>query len=169
MAEIRIFQANLVEQVHQVIRETEIDPRTVRLEITESVSMGDAERTVSVLSDLKELGVRFSVDDFGTGFSSLSYLHRFPLHVLKIDRSFISRMVQDADGLAMVQTIVNLARDLGMEIVAEGTETEAQVTQLGLLGCDFGQGYFFSKPVEAAAIPDMLRTSETSRGRGCLP
>lgn len=151
-------QPDLVQKIRQIVADTGIDPRTVKLEITESVTMDNAERTISVLSQLRELGIGFSIDDFGTGFSSLSYLHRFPLDVLKIDRSFISRMEKDSDGLAIVQTIMNLARDLGMEVVAEGTETEAQVAQLGLLGCGFAQGYFFSKPLAEPSIREMLRT-----------
>jgi predicted signal transduction protein with EAL and GGDEF domain len=159
-------QPDLVQQVRQIIRETGIDPATVKLEITESVTMGDAERTVSVLSQLSELGVRFSIDDFGTGFSSLSYLHRFPLHMLKIDRSFVCRMGQDGDSLAIVRTILNLARDLGMEVVAEGPETEADVVQLKSLNCDYGQGYFFSKPLDAAEVRNLLREQNRSHAPG---
>jgi diguanylate cyclase (GGDEF)-like protein len=150
-------QSDLVQQVRDIIEETGIDPHTVRLEITESVTMGNAERTVQVLSQLKDLGVRFSIDDFGTGYSSFSYLHRFPLDTLKIDRSFISRLEQGCDSLEIVKTIMNLARNLGMQVVAEGTETEAHVDLLRSLGCDFGQGYFFSRPLTATAIRDLLQ------------
>jgi predicted signal transduction protein with EAL and GGDEF domain len=149
---------DLVQQIRQILAETEIDPRSVRLEITESVSMADSERTVTVLSELKQLGVRFSIDDFGTGFSSLSYLHRFPLDLLKIDRSFVSRMALDKDSLAIIQTILSLARNLGMEVVAEGTETEAHVAQLASLDCEYGQGYFFSRPLQPEAARTLLQT-----------
>lgn len=155
-------QPDLVQQIGQIIEETGIDPHTVRLEITESVTMDNAERTVSVLSQLRNLGIQFSIDDFGTGFSSLSYLHRFPLKTLKIDRSFISRMGQDNDSAAIVQTMMNLARDLGMEVVAEGTETEEHINQLRLLGCGFGQGYFFSRPMEASAIRNFLQSPQAA-------
>ncbi len=149
-------QPDLIQQVRQIIHETGIDPHTVRLEITESVTMGDAQRTVNVLSQLRDLGVRFSIDDFGTGYSSLSYLHRFSLDVLKIDRSFILRMDECNEGLQIVQTIISLARNLGIEVVAEGTETAAHVAQLKSLNCDFGQGYYFSRPVVAAGIRGLL-------------
>ncbi|MBS1813798.1 MAG: EAL domain-containing protein [Acidobacteria bacterium] len=152
-------QQDIVQQIRQIIHETGIDPHTVKLEITESVTMDDAERTVRVLSELKELGVRFSIDDFGTGYSSFSYLHRFPVDTLKIDRSFISRMEQSGESFEIVQTIMHLSRNLGMQVVAEGTETEAHVETLRSLGCDFGQGYFFSKPLSNAAAHDLLQAS----------
>jgi predicted signal transduction protein with EAL and GGDEF domain len=149
---------DLVQQVRQILAETGIDPRAVRLEITESVSMADSERTVTVLSELKKLGVRFSIDDFGTGFSSLSYLHRFPLDLLKIDRSFVSRMALDNDSLSIIQTILSLARNLGMEVVAEGTETAAHVAQLSSLNCEYAQGYFFSRPLATEAARTLLQS-----------
>jgi EAL domain-containing protein (putative c-di-GMP-specific phosphodiesterase class I) len=159
-------QPDLAQQVRQIIEETGIDPGTVKLEITESVTMGNAQQTVSVLSELRELGVRFSIDDFGTGFSSLSYLHRFPFEMLKIDRSFVLRMGQDGDSGAIIRTIVNLARDLGMQVVAEGAETEAHVAQLKKLHCDFAQGYFFSRPVEAEAVRGLLAGERREVGLG---
>ncbi len=150
-------QPDLVSQLRQVIAETGIDPTTLRLEITESVTMGDAERTIQVLSQIKALGVRLSIDDFGTGYSSLSYLHRFPLDVLKIDRSFVSQMDERSESLQVVRTIMNLARQLGMDVVAEGTETNSHVSRLKDLGCDFGQGYYFSRPVDAAQLRTLLQ------------
>jgi diguanylate cyclase (GGDEF)-like protein len=150
-------QPDLVAQVRQIVTETGIDPHTVRLEITESVTAGDAERVVSVLSQLKDIGIRLSIDDFGTGYSSLSYLQRFPLDVLKIDRSFVSAMDKSAESLQIVRTIMSLAQSLGMSVVAEGTELQTQVSQLKSLGCEFGQGYFFSKPIDATAIRSLLR------------
>lgn len=152
-------QPDLVQQVGQILQETGINPHTVRLEITESVSMGDAERTVNVLSELKKLGVQFSIDDFGTGYSSFSYLHRFPLDTLKIDRSFITRMAESSENFEIVETIMNLARNLGMQVVAEGTETETHVKQLKSLGCDFGQGYFFFKPQTAGDVRGLLQAN----------
>jgi diguanylate cyclase (GGDEF)-like protein len=150
-------QPDLVQQVRQIIQETGIDPHTVKLELTESVTMSDAERTVNILAQLNELGVRFSIDDFGTGYSSFSYLHRFPLDTLKIDRSFISRMGQSSESREIVETIMHLAHTLGMQVVAEGTETEADVKHLRSLGCDFAQGYFFSRPLTVAGARDLLR------------
>jgi len=150
---------DLVQQIRQILAETGIDPRAVRLEITESVSMADSGRTVTVLSELKKLGVRFSIDDFGTGFSSLSYLHRFPLDLLKIDRSFVSRMALDNDSLSIIQTILSLARNLGMEVVAEGTETADHVAQLTALHCEYGQGYFFSRPLQLQSARALLEST----------
>jgi predicted signal transduction protein with EAL and GGDEF domain len=152
----QFVQPNLVEQIKQIVAETGIDPNTLRLEITESVTMGDVERTIRILSQLREIGVRFSVDDFGTGYSSLSYLHRFPLDVLKIDRSFVMRMNEDHERLQIVQTIMTLARNLGIEVVAEGTETEMQVDHLRNIGCDFGQGFFFSRALAPETVTDLL-------------
>jgi len=152
----QFVQPNLLEQIEHIIADTGIDPNTLRLEITESVTMGDVEQTIKILSQLRALGVRFSVDDFGTGYSSLSYLHRFPLDVLKIDRSFVNGMHDDKERLQIVQTIMTLARNLGIEVVAEGTETDMQVDHLRNLGCDFGQGFFFSRALTAETVTDLL-------------
>lgn len=152
----QFLQPNLVDQIQQIILETGIDPNTLRLEITESVTMGDVERTINILTQLRALGVRFSIDDFGTGYSSLSYLHRFPLDVLKIDRSFVMGMNEDRERLQIVQTIMTLARNLGIEVVAEGTETDMQVEHLRNLGCNFGQGFFFSRALTPETITDLL-------------
>jgi len=149
-------QHDLVQQVGRIIAETEILPESVRLEITESVTMVDSERTVEVLRQLRELGVRISIDDFGTGYSSLSYLHRFPLDILKIDRSFVAQLDRGHEGLQIVQTIMSLARNLGIEVVAEGAETKGHVTHLKSMGCDFGQGYFFSEPLESSSLTALL-------------
>ncbi len=149
-------QADLVQRVGEIIEATGISASSVRLEITESVTMGEVEKTIRVLGQLKALGVLLSIDDFGTGYSSLSYLHRFPIDILKIDRSFVSQMDAGSDGLQIVRTIISLADNLGLAVVAEGAETQAQVTQLKLLGCDYCQGYFFSRAVSAAAIEGML-------------
>lgn len=149
-------EPDLVEQVRRIIAETGIDPAWLRLEVTETVAMDDAERAIQVLSALRALGARISLDDFGTGFSSLSYLHRYPLQLLKIDRSFVSRMEANTESLQIVKTILNLARSLDMEVIAEGAETAAEVSRLRSLGCQFCQGYFFSRPVAADAIELLL-------------
>jgi len=150
-------QPDLVERVRSILTETAIEPETVRLEITESITMGNVEQVIGTMNQLKQIGVRLSMDDFGTGYSSLSYLHRFPLDILKIDRSFVSQMDQAAESLHIVQTIMHLARSLRMEVVAEGTETAGQVEQLKTLGCDYAQGYFFSKPLAPTAIVALLQ------------
>jgi EAL domain-containing protein (putative c-di-GMP-specific phosphodiesterase class I) len=120
--------------------------------------MSDAEHAIRVLSQLREIGVRFSIDDFGTGYSSLSYLHRLPLDILKIDRSFISAMSEGGESLSIVRTIMRLAKDLGIDVVAEGTETIAQLDHLSALDCEFGQGYYFSRPLDASGIRELLKT-----------
>ncbi|MCB0941138.1 MAG: GGDEF domain-containing protein [Mycobacterium sp.] len=142
-------QPDLVEQVRAVLAETDLPPELLRLEITETMTMDDAEYAADTLTRLVELGVGVSVDDFGTGFSCLSYLHRFPLQVLKIDRSFISRMETHMESLQIVRTIVVLARSLGMEVIAEGTESEDEIARLLELGCNYYQGNFFSPPLPA--------------------
>ncbi|MGH9518252.1 MAG: putative bifunctional diguanylate cyclase/phosphodiesterase, partial [Terriglobales bacterium] len=154
--------AELAHQVDSVLRRTGLMPQALDLEITESVMMGDSERSVKLLAQLKKLGLRFSIDDFGTGYSSLSYLHRFPLDTLKIDRSFVAQLGEGRDGVAIVRSILDLARNLGMQIIAEGAETEKQVAQLRRLGCEFAQGYYFSEPLEASRATDLLRSSNTA-------
>jgi diguanylate cyclase (GGDEF)-like protein len=140
-------QPDIVQQVANTLRETGLDARSLRLEITESVAMADAERARTILIELKALGVRISLDDFGTGYSSLSYLQRFPVDTLKIDQSFVAGMDQNDECREIVRTILNLARTLGLDVIAEGTESAAQVDYLEGLDCKFGQGYFFSRPL----------------------
>jgi diguanylate cyclase (GGDEF)-like protein len=149
-------QPDLVQQVEEIICEIGIDPETVRLEITETVAMVDAERTMKILHQLRDIGVRFSIDDFGTGYSSLSYLHRYPVDVLKIDRSFVTRINDGIDGLQIVQAIMSLARSLDMQVVAEGTESESHIACLKAVGCQFAQGFLFSKPVDATTAHGLL-------------
>ncbi|MDX6559357.1 MAG: hypothetical protein QOF72_2406, partial [Blastocatellia bacterium] len=105
---------------------------------------------------LKDLGVQLSIDDFGTGYSSLSYLHRFPVNTLKIDRSFVGRIGEAAENIEIVRTVISLAENMGMEVVAEGVETLSQLTQLRKLKCQYGQGYLFSRPVDAASVSEWI-------------
>jgi predicted signal transduction protein with EAL and GGDEF domain len=146
-------QESLVKRVAAILRETGCPSSALRLEITEGVAIKDAARARVVLADLRRLGVRISLDDFGTGYSSLSYLQSLPLDVLKIDRSFVTGIGSDADKGEIVKLIAGLARGLGLEIVAEGVESGAQVDYLRTLGCHYGQGYYFAKPAEAAKWP----------------
>ena len=134
------------------LHETHVEPRHLKLEITESAVMENAETAAQLLRRLKALGVQLSIDDFGTGYSSLGYLHRFPVDILKIDRSFIGRIGDAAENIEIVRTIVSLAENMGMEVVAEGVETLAQFSQLRALNCQYGQGYLFSRPVDATSI-----------------
>lgn len=150
-------QSDLVEQLKQVLYQTKLDPQSLRLEITESVVMENAEDATAMLRQFRSLGVQLSIDDFGTGYSSLSYLHRFPVNILKIDRSFVSRMAIDEESLGIVETILALASKLKMSVVAEGIETEDQNEQLKNFGCEYGQGYLFSKPLPASETEALIQ------------
>ena len=149
---------DFVERVRDILRHTGAEPSLLKIEITESVAMENTERAASVLQSLRTLGVGISIDDFGTGYSSLSSLHRLPFDILKIDRSFVGAMERDGD--AIVRTVLGLARGLGLGVVAEGTETAAQVEALAALGCGHAQGYHFSRPVPEAAMAEMIAAVE---------
>jgi EAL domain-containing protein (putative c-di-GMP-specific phosphodiesterase class I) len=149
-------QPDLIEQITRALRDTGLDPSGLRLEITESVVMENLESAAEMLRQLRELGVEASTDDFGTGYSSLSYLHRFPISTLKIDRLFVSGMSNQSENVEIIRSIIMLARNLGMTVVAEGVETEEQIAQLRELGCKHAQGYFFSRPVPAEAAAEFL-------------
>ena len=153
----QLAQPDLAERVQDVLSAVGLDPRCLRLEITESVVMENAEAAAAVLSRLRALGVGLAIDDFGTGYSSLSYLHRFPVNTLKVDRSFVGRMASGDENLEIVRTVVTLAQNLGMQVVAEGIETGEQLALLKALRCDYGQGYFFSKPLPAESAAELLR------------
>jgi predicted signal transduction protein with EAL and GGDEF domain len=144
----QLTQPDLIEQIKEVLRETQIEPWHLKLEITETVVMDNPEVAAGTLAKLRGLGVRLSIDDFGTGYSSLSYLNRFPVDTLKIDRSFVTSMDEADDNLQIVKTIITLAANLGMQVIAEGVETEAQLNQLRLMKCQYAQGYYFSKPLD---------------------
>jgi diguanylate cyclase (GGDEF)-like protein len=143
----QFMQSDLLEQIQGVLRETGLDPRSLKLEITETVVMENIDTATRTLEQLRALGVELSIDDFGTGYSSLSYLQSFPVSTLKIDRSFVSRMTESDGTAEIVRTIMRLARSLGMDVVAEGVETEGQRARLTDMECEFGQGYYFSKPM----------------------
>jgi diguanylate cyclase (GGDEF)-like protein/PAS domain S-box-containing protein len=153
----KIFgQPDIVERVWGLLEETGLPATSLRLEITESILMDHGEQALGILGELRALGVQFSIDDFGTGFSSLSYLQRFSYDTLKIDRSFIAGMQDKADVSAIVQTIVGLGSRLGMSVVAEGVETAGQFEHLKAMGCPAAQGFWFSKPVEAAKAEKLI-------------
>lgn len=139
--------ADLAGQLGRILEEVGISGEYIRIEITESMVMSDVEAAIDLMLSLKALNFKLSIDDFGTGYSSLSYLHRFPMDTLKIDQSFISRMEEDNENHEIVQTIISLGHNLGMEIVAEGVESQAQVGILKRLQCEYGQGYYFAKPL----------------------
>ena len=159
-------QADLPTQIGQLLQQSGMDPRCIDLEITETIAMADAEKSAGVLSQLKAIGVGLDIDDFGTGYSSLSRLQGFRVDTLKIDRVFVSRMDRDAETLEIVRVIVMLAHHLGLKVVAEGVETQAQLDLLKQLGCERAQGYLFSKPVDHDAILKLLATSRNCSSPG---
>ncbi len=144
----RQFHEGLVESVDRCLAQTQLDPGALELEITEGVLMNDTDTVLPMLEALTDMNVRISVDDFGTGYSSLAYLKRFPLHNLKVDRSFVSGVPDHRDSVAITQAVVAMAHSLGMKVTAEGVETEAQSWFLQQIGCDMQQGYLFSRPLD---------------------
>ncbi|MGA8607233.1 MAG: EAL domain-containing protein [Candidatus Sulfotelmatobacter sp.] len=154
-------QADLAAQIGQLLQESGMDPRFVDLEITETIAMADAAKSAGMLSELKALGVGLDIDDFGTGYSSLSRLQSFRVDTLKIDRIFVSRMDSDHETHEIVRVIINLAHSLGLKVVAEGVETQAQFDLLRKLGCERAQGYLFSKPVDRDTILKLLASNRS--------
>ena len=152
----QFLQPDLIEQISQILQETGLDARSLKLEITESVIMENLESATAMLLQLRNLGVELHLDDFGTGYSSLNYLHRFPVNVLKVDRSFISRMGVIGEKAEIVRTIITLAHNLGIDVTAEGLETAEQLAQLRALQCTHGQGYFFFKPTDNEAAGALI-------------
>lgn len=152
----QLVHPSLTGQVLQILKESGLEPDQLKLEVTESTVMEHSERSLSVLNELKSLGISLSTDDFGTGYSSLSYLQQFPFDRLKIDRSFIQRMMDDAKSAAIVKTILMLGSNLGTDVVAEGIETASQLDLLKTLGCKYGQGFLFSCPIIAENAEEMV-------------
>ncbi|MEW6764293.1 MAG: EAL domain-containing protein [Pseudomonadota bacterium] len=148
--------------VADVLAQTGMSPEWLELEITESALMRDAQANAELLERISSLAVRLSVDDFGTGYSSMAYLKRFPLSKLKIDRSFVTDLTTHADDRAIVSAIIAMAHTLGMQVIAEGVETEGQRDALLAMDCDLLQGYLCSRPLPAEAIPRLLAA-------GCVP
>ncbi len=149
-------EPDLLDQIQRTLEDTGLPSSYLKLEITESVVMGNAACAIEILTQLRAMGVRLSIDDFGTGYSSLSYLHRFPLDTLKVDRSFVNNMTDTTESQEIVKIIILLAHNLGMRVIAEGIETATQLAQLRALGCEYGQGYHFAKPLEAHLIEAMI-------------
>lgn len=147
----------LADHVEELLRRFGVSSRQLGLEMTESSLIPDAPTALEVLGNLRRLGVSLLMDDFGTGYSSLNHLHKFPFDVLKIDRSFVARMTEGEQPMQIVRTIVELARALGMDVVAEGIETREQDEMLQKLGCRYGQGYFYAKPLPPDEVTRLLR------------
>ncbi len=160
-------QKDLVEQIRKILVETEINPACLKLELTESAVMENAESVIQMMKQIRDLGIQLSIDDFGTGYSSLSYLHRFPINTLKVDRSFVSSMEDGSENGEIVRTVIALAKTLRLNVIAEGIETIHQLHQLRILGCEYGQGYLFSRPVPVAEVERLI--TDTSRFEKIVP
>ena len=161
-------QPDIVEQIRWIIKDTGVNPAYLKLEITESAIMENAESTIAMLKSLRQLGVQLSIDDFGTGYSSLSYLHRFPIDMLKVDRAFVSTMEDGTENGEIVRTIIALAKTLNLSVVAEGIETIHQLHQLKILDCEYGQGYLFSPPLPANEA-EMILDDNKTRWKAIVP
>jgi diguanylate cyclase (GGDEF)-like protein/PAS domain S-box-containing protein len=157
----QFLQPNLVVDIRKLLQELPLSPDALKLEITESAVMADPSAAVEMLQQIKSIGIRLAIDDFGTGYSSLSYLHRFPLDTLKIDRSFIHDMQDDGEGMEIARTILPMANNLRLDVVAEGVETIEQVALLKQLHCKYAQGYYFSKPLSAEGTTALLEGEPT--------
>jgi EAL domain-containing protein (putative c-di-GMP-specific phosphodiesterase class I) len=147
---------DMVSEVERILKETDLDPRVLRLEVTESVIIDGADSVRGILARLRSLGVRLYIDDFGTGYASLSYLHRFSFDAVKIDRSFISGLVLDGESAAIVRSIATLAHSLGIDVIAEGIDTGEQLTALQDMFCQLGQGNYFSEAMDPELIAPLL-------------
>jgi predicted signal transduction protein with EAL and GGDEF domain len=153
----QVMASDLRATVRTVLERTDMDPSALALELTENVFLHDSARAISVLTDLKELGIRLALDDFGTGYSALNYLRRLPIDIVKIDRSFVSDIDHAVEGVAIVAAVTNLAHVLGLTVTAEGVETSSQRDEIISLGCDRSQGFFYARPLPAEAIGEHLR------------
>jgi EAL domain-containing protein (putative c-di-GMP-specific phosphodiesterase class I) len=156
-------QADFVRSVQQVLQSTGANPQRLKLELTESLVIANVQDTVMKMEALKALGVRFSIDDFGTGQSSLAYLTTLPLDQLKIDQSFVRNIGQHARDAVVIDTIIGMAHNLGLEVIAEGAETAAQRSFLLSHGCKLFQGYLFAKPVPIGAFEHALNRDKTEK------
>jgi EAL domain-containing protein (putative c-di-GMP-specific phosphodiesterase class I) len=167
VAAVHFRQPGFYEQVRNVIESHRINPDLIELELTERSLMEDTESTRACLDALKDLGVRLAIDDFGTGYSCLAYLRHFPLDVLKIDRSFVADLDSSEDAQAICGAILSIAHRMSLDAVAEGIASEQQLAFLTKHGCPFGQGYYFSKPIEPGAIAGLMsdRGAQTARNR----
>jgi EAL domain-containing protein (putative c-di-GMP-specific phosphodiesterase class I) len=153
-------QKNWVSMILDVVKEVGIDPHSLDLEITENGLMQNTQQTIKSLDHLRSYGITFSIDDFGTGFSSLSYLNRFPIDTLKIDQSFMRYVTTDSDDAAIITAIVAMAHKLDIKVIAEGVESQEHVNFIRSIGCDIAQGYFFSLPLPAEEMTKLLQSNK---------
>ncbi len=156
MSSQQFSQADFLDRLTHILKSTGLDPKYLKIEITEGVLIENSESIIAILDAIRAMGIKLSIDDFGTGYSSLSYLHRFPVDTLKIDRSFLENADSDFEKLEILQSVVRLAWNLGLEVVAEGIETQRHLAQITSLRCESGQGFFFSRPLSQQAMEDFL-------------
>ena len=154
----QLSRSNFVDRLRRALHDSGIDPKLVELEVTEGVIIEGAGEAREAIDQIAALGVGIAIDDFGTGYSGLAYLKRLPIDTVKIDQSFVRDLTVDPDDAAIVTAIVAMARSLGVEVVAEGVETEEQLAELKRLGCHRGQGYLLARPMNAAAVAKLLRS-----------
>ena len=164
-ASARQFDQGLVDAVSRALESSTVDPGTLCLEVTESIVMEDVDSAIEILRALKSLGIKISIDDFGTGYSSMAYLKRFPLDMLKVDRSFVDGLGHEPEDTAIVAAVVGMAHALELSVVAEGVETEEQLARLRTLGCEYAQGYYFARPQRADAIDTLLKSEHMAAQR----
>ena len=157
MSSKQFAQKNVFEKIRSILDESQLPAENLKLELTESILIAHSESIIAQLEAIRNMGIKLSIDDFGTGYSSLSYLHRFPFDTLKIDRSFIEDADSDFEKLEILQSVIKLAWNLGLEVIAEGIETQKNYFQLKALNCELGQGYLFSRPVDAQAIEALFK------------
>jgi EAL domain-containing protein (putative c-di-GMP-specific phosphodiesterase class I) len=150
-----------VDDIKKGLAESGLDPRFLKLEITESSGLDNTQSTVTTLGELKEAGIHIAIDDFGTGYSALSYLKHYPIDSLKLDRSFVSGLGDSLEDTAIIHAVLAFARTLSLKVIAEGIETPEQVAQLRDMGCKWGQGYFFARPMPAQAMGELLANRTT--------
>jgi len=154
----QLARPSFADRLRRLLEETGVDPSLVELEVTEGVIVEGAGEAREAIDQIAALGVGIAIDDFGTGYSGLAYLKRLPIDTVKIDQSFVRDLTIDPDDAAIVTAIVAMARSLGVEVIAEGIETEDQLAELKRLGCHRGQGYLLARPMTAAAVAKLLRT-----------
>ncbi|NEQ44433.1 MAG: bifunctional diguanylate cyclase/phosphodiesterase [Leptolyngbya sp. SIOISBB] len=162
MSSQQFAQKDVLDRITTILQKTGLSPTFLKIEMTESVLINNSESIIEILEAIRALGIRLSVDDFGTGYSSLSYLHQFPVDTLKIDRSFLENADSDFEKLEILQSVVRLAWNLGLEVVAEGIETQKHLAQVQALRCESGQGFLFSRPLQRAAMEAILQSPTTS-------
>jgi len=153
---LQFADPGFVEQIIQTLTVADLDPATLRLELTESVWLNSTPAAITLFQQLNKMGIQLHIDDFGTGYSSLAYLQYFPIRMLKIDRTFLNKMSEGNNNQDRVRAVIAMAHDLGMETVAEGVETVEQLDQLKQFGCNYGQGYLLSRPIDRASIEQLL-------------